>query len=372
MLAPFTDSDESVHAAARAPLRTASSYLHVETDHTTMPETVDALPIADAVDLYLEHRQQELSPNTLRSHEYRLKHIIRWSDEQDAVETTADLTGRTLLEYRQWRQRDGDLSNTSMHTQMTTLRVWVKFLEQIDAVPSDLHKKVDVPPLNGNGEREEVLPKEHAEQIDDYLMQYQYASRDHVIWTILYGVGVRIGGAHSLDVDDFDPDDQRLWFKHRPDNGTTLKNGTEGERPVTLSTHITEVIDDYVTNVRPDVQDEHGRRPLIAGDSDRPSKSTLRRIVYRWTQPCQLGVECPHERTRETCTTAGYTDTPSGCPSIVSPHAIRKRKIIDYRKDEIPDKYISDRCNVSQQVMDDHYDVRSEEEKQEDRSDYFS
>jgi hypothetical protein len=56
----------------------------------------------------------------------------------------------------------------------------------------------------------------------------------------------------------------------------------------------------------------------------------------------------------------------------VSPHAIRKRVIIDYREEEIPDKYISDRCNVNQKTMDKHYDVRSEQQKQEQRRDYFS
>ncbi|QPV63894.1 tyrosine-type recombinase/integrase [Halosimplex litoreum] len=332
---------------------------------------IEPMPVDKAVELYLEHRSDEVTENTVRSHEYRLKHVIRWADGRDDVGTTADLDGRKLLEYRKWRRKDGDLSVTSLHTQLTTVRVWVSFLEDIDAVEQNLSERIDVPALNGGEERDEVLPKDHAEQIDHYLNQFEYASRDHVLWTILYGVGVRLGGAHSLDIEDFDRDEQRLWFEHRPDAGTTLKNGYSGERPVSLSDHITTVIADYIDNVRPSVTDDHGRQPLIAGETTRPSKSTLRRIVYRWTQPCQIGADCPHNRLEAECDAAGYTNVPSGCPSIVSPHAIRKRTIIDYRKDEIPDKYISDRCNVSQQIMDKHYDVRTEEEKQEDRRDYF-
>jgi len=331
----------------------------------------EPMPIGEAVELYLDHRDEELTRNTLRSHRYRLEPLIRWADHRDDIETTGDLDGRRLMEYRRWRKDDGDLNVTSLHTQLTTVRVWIQFLERIDAVKQELSERIEVPALDGRGTRDEVLPREHARRIDDYLERYEYASRDHTLWTILYGVGVRLGAAHSLDVDDFDRDERRLWFEHRPDEGTTLKNGSGGERPVTLSEHITTVLADYVDNVRHDVTDDYGRKPLIAGETTRPSKSTLRRIVYRWTQPCQIGVECPHNRLESECDTAGYTNVPSGCPSIVSPHAIRKRTIIDYRKEEIPDKYISDRCNVSQSIMDKHYDVRSAEEKQEDRRDYF-
>jgi len=332
--------------------------------------TPDPLGISDAVDMYLDHRADELAPATLRSHRYRLEHVIRWADEHD-YESTADLNGRTLMEYRQWRRDDGDLNQTSLHTQLTTVRVWLQFLERIDAVSENTAERLDVPSLNGHDRREEVLPAEHAEQIDSYLGRYEYASRDHALWTILYGVGVRLGGAHSLDVCDFDREDRRLWFRHRPDEGTTLKNGQRGERPVTLSAQITDVLSAYVDDVRIATTDEHGRRPLLSAAGGRPSKSTLRRAIYRLTQPCQIGTECPHGTSESECSTAGYTDTPSGCPSIVSPHAIRKRAIIDYRKNEIPDKYISDRCNVNQKTMDRHYDVRTEAEKQEDRRDYF-
>jgi hypothetical protein len=57
----------------------------------------------------------------------------------------------------------------------------------------------------------------------------------------------------------------------------------------------------------------------------------------------------------------------------VSGHPVRRGAITRFLKDEsIPEKAISDRSNVSQDVMDKHYDVRTEGEKTEQRRDYFS
>lgn len=267
------------------------------------------------------------------------------------------------MEYKTWRRRDGDLNDVSLHTQLGTIRVFLRFLEDIEAVEQGLAETVAMPTLDtDDGVRDVVLEADHGERIDEYLDQYEYASEDHALWTILYGIGVRLGTAHSLDVSDFERREKRLWFRHRPDEGTTLKNGKQGERPVTLSAYQTRVLADYIDDVRIDATDDYGRRPLLSRPHGRVSKSTLRRTVYRLTQPCQIGLACPHGTTEQACPTAGYTSTPSGCPSIVSPHAIRKRTIIDYRKDEIPDQYISDRANVNQKTMYQHYDVKSPEE----------
>jgi hypothetical protein len=51
-----------------------------------------------------------------------------------------------------------------------------------------------------------------------------------------------MGAAHSLDVSDFDAEEQALEIRHRPDTETNLKNKQSGERICVLSDHACEVL----------------------------------------------------------------------------------------------------------------------------------
>jgi hypothetical protein len=59
------------------------------------------------------------------------------------------------------------------------------------------------------------------------------------------------------------------------------------------------------------------------------------------------------------------------CPSVVSPHAIRRGSITHHLTEEIPEKVVSDRMNVGPEVLKKHYDQRTEEEKVEQRRPYL-
>jgi hypothetical protein len=55
----------------------------------------------------------------------------------------------------------------------------------------------------------------------------------------------------------------------------------------------------------------------------------------------------------------------------VSPHAIRRGSITHSLNSDMPDKVVSDRANVSQRVIEQHYDRRTEREKMEQRREYL-
>jgi len=333
------------------------------------PPSLDPMSIDDAIELYLDSRH-ELAASTRRSHRYRLAHFRRFCEEHTEIEDTADLNGRLLYEYREWRRDDGDLNVVSLHTQLSTLRVFLKWLTTIEAAPDELPDKVVVPQLDGADRRLTSLSAARTDEILTYLSRYEYASFDHVLIRLLWRTGMRVGGAHALDVEDIDHRQSQLTVRHRPTFGTVLKNKDSGERNVALNERTMEVLGAWIDDRRPDVRDD-GRRPLLATTNGRACRATLRRTVYRLTQPCQIGQECPHDTTPEVCETAGYTDEPSGCPSIRSPHDVRTGSISHLLREDVPPTVVEDRCNVSRDVLDAHYDARRVDEKAEQRRSYI-
>jgi len=325
-----------------------------------------------AVELYLEDKDRECQQATVRSHRSRLGFFVDWCDEQD-IENLNDISARDVHEFRVWRRED--LNVTSEKTQMDTLRVFVEWCETIDAVQHGLFKKIKSPVIpDGGNVRETTLTTERANGVLDYLEKYEYATVEHVTWLVLVETGMRMGAAHGLDIIDYRGQDEHPHLKlvHRPDTETPLKNGSKGERPVSITSEACDLIDDYLENRRPGVTDEHGREPLLASQQGRISKSTIRKYVYKWSRPYLIGVACPHDRDPDECDAATDLDQASKCPSSVTPHPIRRGYITRLLKASVSVEVVSDRCNVSPVVIDEHYDVRSEDEKMQQRQEVLS
>jgi integrase len=175
---------------------------------------------------------------------------------------------------------------------------------------------------------------------------------------------MRRGALRSIDVRDLDPDENAIRLVHRPDAGTKLKNGESGERWVYLGPKWYQPVDDYLSNPdRIETTDDHGRRPLITTRNGRPTGDTIYKWVNKLTQPCKLR-ECPHDRDMDSCEaleTGGY---PSKCPSARSPHALRRGSITHHHLNrDVAPEVVSERCDVSLDVLYEHYDVRTEQEK---------
>jgi integrase len=188
---------------------------------------------------------------------------------------------------------------------------------------------------------------------------------------LLGHTGIRLGSLVALDLDDYDPEEQRLELRHRPEADTGLKNGNEGERLVALGPYVCEVLDDWIDRQRPGVTDDNGRDPMLTTQHGRLSGTTVRETVYKATRPCYYGDDCPHNRNPDECEGADYGSY-SRCPSSVSPHSIRRGSITHHLSEDVPEKVVSDRMNVGQDVLDKHYDKRDEEVKVEQRRDYIS
>ncbi|WP_160134447.1 tyrosine-type recombinase/integrase [Halococcus salsus] len=325
---------------------------------------------SEAKDLYLAQREGEVSEETLQSHHYRLKSFVSWLDDMD-VRNMNSLTSRHIHKFRLFRKEEKDINKVTVRTQLSTIRVFVKFLESIDAVEQGLSEKILVPKMEGNENvRDRLLSSEQADNLLEYLRRYEYASRTHAMLEVLWSTGCRMGGLHSLDLGDFNREERSLAFRHRPSKGTRLKNKHAGERLVALPNDVADVLSDYIEVNRNEVEDDHGRSPLFTTSGNRMGKSQIRSLIYSATRPCQYGEECPHSRDPDECEANSYKDA-SKCPSSVSPHDIRRGGLTHLLKEGMPKEVVSDRANVEEGVLDKHYNKMTEQEKMEQRRDHL-
>ncbi len=181
---------------------------------------------------------------------------------------------------------------------------------------------------------------------------------------------IRVGAVHALDVEDYCSEEQSLHVVHRPDSNTPIKNGPDGERFVALSDELCVMLDDWIAQRRPEATTDYGRSPLVSTSHGRAHRTTLRGDCYRFTHPCVSSRDCPHGRDIDECSATEY-DSASECRSSVSPHASRRGEIAHALSKDWPMKAVGDRANVSEQVLEKHYDQRSEKEKMEQRREYL-
>ncbi len=335
-------------------------------------EELDPMSPEEAVDKYFDVRDFDRS-GTVNTQRSSLNYFIRWC-EREGIDNMNDLTGRDLTNYRVWRRdeaptRVDKLAPKTEETQQKITRKFIETCETFDACPEGLNHKVIIPSLDEEDEiRDDMLDSKRAKDILAHLRKFEYATVEHVIWHLFAVTGARISGIHSLDVDDYhsNGDESFLEFEHRPDEGTTLKNGEKGEREVSIRASTSELLDDYLATHRPDVEDEYGRRPLLASRHGRLSEGTIRKYCYKWTRPCIIEGDCPYGRALDECE-ATANDAAYKCPGSLSCHPVRKGYITQRLRDGVPKFALAERCNVAEDVIDKYYDKRTEEEKRQAR-----
>jgi integrase len=343
-------------------------------------ELVDAIresaslePIKPATgkEQYLQHKRGEIRDQTIEEYDYKLNLFVDYC-KQNGIDNLNDLDGRFLADYKQYRRdetkpRGEPLDIKTLRDDLFTLRDFISYLESIEGVPSGLSEKINIPELDaGDGVRDIELDPERLSRILDYLDKFEYASDSHVIFAFYSETGRRPGGLHALDIEDLhlNQDDPYIEFQHR-DGETELKNGSNGEGQISISDTVSEIFQTYIEHNRTDVTDEFGRNPFLTSSYGRLSKTTMRKRVYGFTRPCVVSGQCPHDRDPDACEAAQTLNAASKCPSSKPPYALRHGYITAKRTEGVPDKVISGRCDVGEDVIEKHYDERDPDEKRE-------
>lgn len=325
-------------------------------------------PPHDAMNRFLTDKEPGVTNKTLKNYRTTLRQFCNWLNEEGITDLTA-LDSEVIQRYKEHR-----LSQVKVITarqDMMTVKQFIEFCEHIAAVPREMAEMVRIPSVSEDDEIcDDLLTRDEATAVLEFLGKYQYASERHVSLLILWKTGMRMSGLRALDLGDFDGGRPALELRHRPTTGTPLKNKERSERDVLITPETADIIGDYIEMNRREVTDEHGRKPLLTSKSGRVVETTIQRYVYTATRPCYYnGGECPFDRNPADCEAMSWNAS-SKCPGSVSPHALRRGYVTAARNAGQPKDVTGERVNMSGKVLEKHYDKGSSAEKAERRREY--
>lgn len=317
----------------------------------------DGISPRKALELWLADRTDK-AQSTRKTNRSRVGMFVDHLD----VAHVGEIQPIHLHEYKADQQ---GITDKTLLSRLSDVFVWLKWLSTMGTVDADLPETCKALYPQVDASRDTSIGSDRAAAISEYLSRLRYASRDHAVWLLLWRCGIRSGSVRAIDLRDVGGDSIKL--RHRPD-ATPLKNKHDGERQVALNGDTAAVIDDYRRENRVDTTDDGGRVPLLTTVHGRLSIVALRRTVYRITRPCVYSDECPAGRDPAECSAANDYDKASQCPpSGVSPHDVRRGSITHHLRNEVPKAVVSDRCDVSAETLDKHYNQLNETERMERR-----
>jgi integrase len=337
-------------------------------------ESLEPIAPAEARDMYLDARREDAKYDTRQTISKGTALFTEWADWKE-IENINTIRGRELTAFKNWCKNESNNNTVSLNGIMAIIRRFMIFCAGIEAVGSDVPDKTPVPTVPDDEDICYDKPTdEEVESAIRYLRNYEYASRRHVEYEVVKEIGCRMGAARSIDFEeDLKLEERVIELTHRPEKshpderGTPLKNQTDGERHVNISSDLAELIRDHLENPdRDETEDRFGRKPLFTTGNGRITLSSFRRDFYKLTRPCVHSGYCPHDRDVDDCEATNSRHA-SKCPSSYSPHPLRRWSIENQIDRGVPKEKLCDRVDVSVPILNKHYDLRSKERKQGQR-----
>lgn len=346
-----------------------------EMDDKFQQFSLKSCPLVEALEEFREEKLNEIK--STRQYNRKFDHMKDYLTNEVPYSSTSDLTIDDVRRYYNWRKYDSrdaeePYADSTLSDDMYLFREFIRFMEGNQLVPRGYQDVVVIPDVDyqsGEGIDEKLLEPEIAKAAQDYLYKFHYADVEHICFALMCESGPRLSGLEGRDLSDLDFDEGVLSFNHHEE--TELKSNESSEREIKLYGELIDIIQDYLDNKRPEATDPEGRKPLLSKGNGRISDSTIRKIAYKWTRPCALGMECPHDRDPENCEAAQKNNSAYKCPSSRAPHHIRTGYITTQRNNGVSSEAIEQRCDVSPRVQDLHYDLPDASDERERYEDEF-
>ena len=317
---------------------------------------------------FLESRKATQKHSTYRAYKFPTRDFVEHL-EKDGVTTTQEIDGFHIEEWKLKRQSEG-IAPATLKSNVKQVKTFLIWCERASMVNRGVGQDIEVPTISvEDAASQEYISSDAAQDVLSYLETYHYATRNHAVFLVLWETGCRISGAMSLDVSDLHSSENHISFVDRKQTGTALKNGKTGERNVTITDKLGRVLNDYIEINRHDVTDDHDRRPLFTTPYGRSSRQNHYKNVVAFTRPCVYGEGCPKNRDVSTCE-ATKKKKAYECPVNASPHPIRRGSITHHLNRGWPKDKVSDRCDVSVEILEKHYNRQSKEDERKQRMKY--
>ncbi|ESS12998.1 MAG: site-specific recombinase XerD [uncultured archaeon A07HR60] len=236
------------------------------------------------VEYFLASHASQWSKATYRDYSYDLTRFLEYCEYAN-IDDLSTVSSANLTGFKQWRDRDENVALATLHGQLTNLRVFIRACESIEIVEEGLADEIAMPDLDDSDIVSSTrLESETAQQIQEYHAESESVSRQFAEFMLMWEGLVRLGGARSIDLEDYNREEQYIELTHEPDTDTPLKNGTSdmegqgGERKLNLPADVCEVLNTYIDGTgdpndpkRIENEDEHGREPLFTTRNGRVS-----------------------------------------------------------------------------------------------------
>ncbi len=333
-----------------------------ETSSSTQPS------LSTLYERYLKHRRNR-SPATIAQYKRTIPRFLTFVERNDATypnQLTPDIIDVWVDELLDTYDADA-----TIYTYTKNVRAWLKWIHRRDHCEESVYRILDKKELGLTpAARDEAIPQAEADVLLAKLRMQRFGTAMHALVELAWNTGMRIGEIHSLDLTDFKPSDNELTVRHRPDEGTRIKNGRErddtpgdGERNLILHPDVVAALSDYIQFERIEISDEFERNPLFTTQHGRTARSTLRRWIYRATS-CRWADVSDEITCDEHC----HSDL-NVCPYSYCPHAIRRGAIVSHLSNGLRPDRASERFDVSIDVIEAHYDPRGKSKRKDDRED---